>query len=101
MTTPVTKKWSEATAYCANLTLAGYDDWRLPSRMELIGLLDLGRHEPAYDPVFIPASGDYHWAAERYQRDTAWSWAVDFGYGQVARYPQFYVINVRCVRGGI
>lgn len=32
--------WEEALAHCENLSLAGYDDWRLPNRNELQSLVD-------------------------------------------------------------
>ncbi len=41
-----------ARAYCANLTLGGRSDWRLPSKIELESLLDTTRQSPAANPVF-------------------------------------------------
>ena len=31
---------------CESLTLAGYDDWRLPSRIELVSILDWSEFNP-------------------------------------------------------
>ena len=33
--------WEEALAYCQKLNYAGYDDWRLPNKNELVSLLEL------------------------------------------------------------
>ena len=39
--------WKGALAYCENLEYAGFDDWRLPNKDELITIVDFGRLEPA------------------------------------------------------
>ena len=37
------KTWKEAFAYCENLNYAGYSDWRLPNRNELMTLVDYSK----------------------------------------------------------
>ena len=39
--------WKGALAYCENLEYAGYDDWRLPNKDELMTIVDFGRLNPA------------------------------------------------------
>ena len=39
--------WPEAEQYCGCLTLAGYDDWQLPSRMELVSIVDYTKQSVA------------------------------------------------------
>lgn len=53
----VGRNWEEALDYSENLTLAGYDDWRLPNAHELQSIVDYTRSmqetdSPAIDPVF-------------------------------------------------
>ncbi len=35
--------WKEALSYCENLEYAGYDDWRLPNKNELLSLVDYSK----------------------------------------------------------
>jgi hypothetical protein len=79
--------WCDAIAYCANLTLAGRT-WRLPTRIELLSLVDFTRTSPALDTVAFPnlPGGKYHWTASPWvvsQLSTKPqdSWMVNFASG--------------------
>jgi len=41
--------FESALSYCAELEVAGYCDWRLPTRIELVSLVDFTRAGPAID----------------------------------------------------
>lgn len=66
-----TRNWSDALDYAENLTLAGYDDWRLPNAKELHSLVDYSKSpvtssSPAIDDLFLLTSfvdekGDKNW----------------------------------------
>ena len=44
----------DAQCYCASLSLAGLPGWRLPTRLELMTLVDLSRVSPALNPGAFP-----------------------------------------------
>src|SRR6185312_11729216 len=56
--------WCDAINYCATLTLAGRT-WRLPTRIELLSLVDFTRGNPAIDTTAFPGlpGGKYHWTS--------------------------------------
>jgi hypothetical protein len=49
-----TYTWKDALAYCENLVLAGYSDWRMPTPKEFERLIDLGTSSPAIDTAYFP-----------------------------------------------
>jgi len=54
--------WKAALAYCANLNYAGYTDWRLPNKNELLSLVD---YEKTTKPIsmFPGDEGDYFFSS--------------------------------------
>jgi len=58
-TAPGIYNWQQALSYSENLTLAEYDDWRLPNINEVLSLVDY-RYHPAIDPVFFETVTDVY-----------------------------------------
>ena len=48
------RKWPDAGSYCSSLLLAGLSGWRLPTAIEFLSIVDLGRHNPAIDTETFP-----------------------------------------------
>ena len=70
---------SAAINVCGNFTLGGYNDWRLPSKKELISIADYGSYYPAIDSSVFPSTKTAsYWSATPY---TVWgghAWHVSF-----------------------
>ena len=94
--------WKEALAYCRDLRLGGFMDWRLPTAKESLSLVDYSRYDPAINTTFFPKTAD----------STYWSGTTDahaphsvlctyFYYGSGGS-PNKVSSNayVRAVRGG-
>ena len=50
----ITLNWKDALAYCENLMLGGWADWRLPNPKELEMMVDLSTSNPAADTTYFP-----------------------------------------------
>ena len=91
----------DAKTYCSNLILGGYDDWYLPSRKELVSIVDYGSYNPALNSTFKNFTSSHYWSSTTFARYSSSVWNVHFGNGYLNRYhieaPEFYV---RCVRAG-
>lgn len=94
------RSWTEAAGYCEELDLAG-GGFRLPSRIELISLIDFTRANPSIDPSAFPrAPLDRFWSASPFAEARSSVWLVNFEFG--TGFTRQAHVNekhrVRCVR---
>jgi len=94
-----TSNWADAKAYCQGLTLAGFSNWRLPTRTELLTITDFNKVGPAVAAVFVPStSSTYYWSASPLQGSSSVAWLVYFNNGYSDYDGVTYTYRVRCVR---
>jgi hypothetical protein len=94
--------WQGARAACACLSLGGHRDWRLPSRIELVSIVDYTRHDPAIDSQIFPDTPtDWFWSASPVAAsDPPAAWYVAFFDGDTHHAELTVAYHHRCVRGG-
>lgn len=98
---PATYTYTDAKAYCADLGLAG-GSWHLPTRIELMSLVDTTRAAPAIDTAAFPgAPPEFFWTSSAWAVTKAplRAWIVNFyeGLSSNGAY-QSGTFHVRCVR---
>jgi len=77
--------WETAVSQCAASTV-GEKTWRLPTRMELVTVLDLSNESNGADPAFQFGYTDLVWSATEFAgSEGATAWAVNFDTGGVIR----------------
>jgi hypothetical protein len=92
--------WKGAKAYCACLALGGQADWRLPSRIELISIIDYTRHDPPLDPAVFPDTPTtYFWTSTPVAGDDQSAWYIAHFDGNTHHATTDSDYQVRCVRG--
>jgi Protein of unknown function (DUF1566) len=98
-----TKTWTDATSYCATLSLGQHSDWRLPSMIELLSIADNSLNPILMDQNLFPepngAEAEY-WSSTRAGGSTTVVWTMPFT--DIGSAVQVAVsnsnISVRCVR---
>ena len=91
----------ETTAAIAELNrikYAGHDDWREPSRPELLTIVDLTKRNPAINPIFKNAKASWYRTSTPVAGYPSGVWCVDFYFGFVGNYDLDYKYYVRPVR---
>lgn len=94
--------FEDAVSYCENLELGGFKDWRLPSRNELMSLVEFNLKAPAIDPLFLDMTDDvWYWTSTTfYNAFEKYAWSINFystGFGYLTKADLQWV---RAVRGG-
>jgi hypothetical protein len=89
--------FAAATSYCAGLVLGGHADWRVPSLVELVSIIDWSQQgSVAVDPLYFPSTiAGYYWS----QTATSGSrWTLDLGGGYNGTDSETNYHYVMCVR---
>ena len=89
-----------AVTYCATmLTTGGHHDWRLPTKSELLSIVDYGRSFPSINPVFTSTASSFYWSSTlQAGNELYFAWNVYFTDGATYTYKLALANNVRCVR---
>ena len=91
--------WEEAGNACACLSLAGHADWRLPTRIELVSLVDFTRGEPAIDQAAFPNTPPlWFWTSSTRADDDTFAWFIYFENGYSNHHQKDETYRMRCVR---
>ena len=94
--------FDDAQRACGALQLAGHDDWRLPSRIELISLLDMARTQPSINTIAFPtAPSEWFWTSTTSAGHPEAAWYVYFYAGYPKTDDKGNRFSVRCVRTAV
>ena len=93
--------WKPALSYCESLSVAGFNDWRLPNQRDLGSIVDYEIYNPTIDTDYFPNTVlSYYWSSSTYVNYSSAAWAVTFSDGYVSHNFTYNGSYVRCVRGG-
>ena len=80
-------------------SLCGASDWRLPTRLELMGIVDNGTYYPAIDTRYFPQIQPHSfWSSSPDADYSDYAWCVSFSNGYVYGGPKSSGSHVRLVR---
>lgn len=82
---------------------AGFTDWRVPTREELLSIVDTtvatcGREMPCIDPIFGPTQASEYWSSTEVSPNVAW--IVVFSSGNLKFGTKIDRVLMRAVRSG-
>ncbi|MBN2530346.1 MAG: DUF1566 domain-containing protein [Deltaproteobacteria bacterium] len=96
-----TRTWEAALAYCTSLFWGGYDNWRLPSSIELSSIANHKNMLPSTNIDAFPGTeSSIYWSSSSYVSNVDNAWLVDFGSGYVYYDVKGSNYYARCVRSG-
>ncbi|HRI72488.1 MAG TPA: DUF1566 domain-containing protein, partial [Polyangium sp.] len=88
-----------AATYCDNLTLGGFSDWRLPTRIELVSIVDDTQHFSALDPNAFPGASNGYYKTSTPVVGLNDTFTVGGAEGDTSNRNVSTLDGVRCVRG--
>ncbi|MFK5975332.1 MAG: DUF1566 domain-containing protein [Sulfurovum sp.] len=89
--------WNDSLKFCKTLYLNGRG-WRLPTRAELIDIIDYGKIDPSIDTIFQQTVGFFYWSITSQAKFKSNAWRISFNSGYSNYSSKLGKSNVRCVR---
>jgi hypothetical protein len=89
--------FAEADKYANELNLAG-NGWRIPTIVELIGIVDDEKLNPCISKVFGKTFSEWYWSSTLFQGGSSYAWGVVFNSGGSSFDGVTNSYRVRCVR---
>ena len=93
-----------STDVCGSLVLGGYSDWRLPTKKELMSIVDysIPSPGPTINATYFPNTKSYYYWSSTTDAGyyPVFAWGVHFGNGSDFHFGKNMGFYVRCVRGG-
>lgn len=95
--------FEQALIYCHNLNISGYTDWRLPSKNEIMTIVNYSNQRPTIQTDFFPdTKSSFYWTSTTQSNNSSIAWSIDFSSGAMdfsrGKKSNYFV---RAVRGGI
>jgi hypothetical protein len=99
-------RWSVARRACAEKSVGGQKDWRLPSLEELASLVDYSVGPPSLalpqGHPFLSVQSAVYWSSTRPGDDPKGSWGVHFGLGGGSTFINWaHSVSAWCVHDGM
>lgn len=99
--------WDEALKFCESVNIGGKQGWRLPTRDELITVLDTSQSTPALPeghPFIVPTDFQVHepayWTSTDDEGNNKNAWIIAMNSGKVMDSNKLFDIHVWPVRDG-
>ncbi|CAK0761691.1 DUF1566 domain-containing protein [Gammaproteobacteria bacterium] len=81
--------------------LCGYHDWRMPTKKELVSIVNYGNSNPSISIGYFPNTpASYFWSASASAYDSGNAWFVSFDVGGASTFNKGNSFQVRLARAG-